>query len=75
MQRRRHGGHPDAEDSYEDRLAGIQLLARLGPLGLEPRIDVDTSVLWNLEDVVRDIRGAFEMPDFRIDTDADAPGA
>ncbi len=59
LQRKRHPGHLDSGASYGEVLASLRKLSRLGPLGIEPRIDVDTSQDSNLDDIVRDIRGAF----------------
>jgi len=57
-QRPRHPGHLDAASSYEQVLAGLQDLARLEPLSLEPRIDVDTSQPYSVDDLVSRIRAA-----------------
>jgi hypothetical protein len=43
LQRKRHQGHLDTGASYGEVLARFRKLSRLGPLGIEPRIDVDTS--------------------------------
>ena len=59
LQRRRHPGHLDSGASYGVVLASLRELSRLGPLGIEPRIDVDTSQEPDMENLVRDIRGAF----------------
>ncbi len=57
--RKRHPGHLDSGASYGEVLASLRKLSRLDPLGIEPRIDVDTSQDPNLDELVRDIRGAF----------------
>jgi len=49
-QRTRHPGHLDAAGSPD---VSITDLARLPPLDIQPRIDVDTSGEVNLEDLVR----------------------
>jgi len=59
LQRKRHPGHLDSGASYGEVLASLQKLSRLGPLGIEPRIDVDTSQDPNLDDLVRNICRAF----------------
>ena len=51
-QRTRHAGHLDAAGSPD---ASIRDLARLPPLDIQPRIDVDTSGQVNVEDLVREI--------------------
>jgi hypothetical protein len=55
LQRKRHAGHLDTGASYGEVLSGLQELISLGPLGIEPRIEVDTSQNFNLDDLVRDI--------------------
>jgi hypothetical protein len=59
LQRKRHRGHLDSGASYGKVLTSLRKISRLGPLGIEPRIDVDTSQDPNLDDLVRKIRGAF----------------
>jgi hypothetical protein len=59
MQRKRHPGHLDPAASYEETLAGFRGLSRLGPLQVEPRIEVDTSRDYDLDGIVGDIRAAF----------------
>jgi chloramphenicol 3-O-phosphotransferase len=59
-QRKRHPGHLDSMSSYADVLASLCTLARLGPLKIGPRIDVDTSGGLVLGTVLRDIQVAFE---------------
>jgi len=59
LQRKRHPGHLDSGASYEEVLANLRKLSRLGALGIEPRIAVDTSQDPNLDDLVRNICGAF----------------
>ncbi len=58
-QRKRHPGHLDSGASYGEILESLRELSRLGPLDMEPRIDVDTSQESNLDSIVREIRGAF----------------
>jgi uridine kinase len=43
-QRRRHQGHLDSTRPFADLLESIEAQSRLGPLPLEPSIDVDTTV-------------------------------
>ena len=43
LQRRRHPGHLDDATSYAEVLANLQSLARLAPLDIGRRIDLDTS--------------------------------
>jgi glucokinase len=59
LQRKRHPGHLDSEASHGEVLASLRKLSRLAPLGIKPRIDIDTSQDLNLRDLVRDILGAF----------------
>jgi glucokinase len=59
LQRKRHPGHLDGEASYAEVLAGLRAIARLGPLGIGPRVEVDTSREPDLDAVVRDIHAAF----------------
>jgi thymidylate kinase len=59
LQRKRHPGHLDREASYEEILASLRAIARLGHLEIGQRVDVDTSQQITLDAVVRDIRGAF----------------
>jgi hypothetical protein len=59
LQRKRHPGHLDARRSYQELLASFRSLSRLGPLGVDPRIEVDTSQDRNVDDIVRLIRAAF----------------
>lgn len=59
LQRKRHPGHLDARKSYQELLATFRNLSRLARLGIEPRIEVDTSQDRNVDDIVRLIRAAF----------------
>ncbi len=56
-QRRRHPGHRDGDSSFEQVLAGLRELARLGPLdlGAECSIDVDTTSDYDVESIGRRI--------------------
>jgi gluconate kinase len=58
LQRKRHRGHLDVLRSYEELLAAFRNLSRLAPLGIGPRIEVNTSQDRNAEDIVRLIRAA-----------------
>lgn len=53
-QRERHPGHLDSAVSFEDTLAGLRELARLGPPDVGPRIDVDTSGSLDFDGLVRE---------------------
>ncbi len=59
LERKRHPGHLDGRRSYRELLVTFRNLSRLGPLRIEPRIEVDTSQRRNLDDTVRLIRAAF----------------
>jgi glucokinase len=59
LQRKRHPGHLDMMSSYADLLSSLYALARLGPLEIGPRVDVDTSSGLDLGAVLRDIQVAF----------------
>jgi hypothetical protein len=59
VQRRRHPGHLDSMASYGDLLASLRKLSGLGPLGIDPRIDVCTAQEPDLDELVRRICGAF----------------
>jgi hypothetical protein len=54
-QRRRHPGHLDDARSHADLVANLETLARLPPLDLGRRIEVDTTCEWVLDDVVRKV--------------------
>lgn len=58
LQRRRHPGHLDGELGFAEVLASLQELARLTPICIGQRIDVDTSSEPQVMDVVRAIRDA-----------------
>jgi predicted kinase len=59
VERKRHPGHLDAYAAYAEVLTSLQALAELAALDVGPRIDVDTSGPVGVDDVVREIRGAF----------------
>jgi len=59
VQRQRHTGHLDSAKTHFEVLASIQAVASLGALNIDPRVDVDTSLPPAIEDVVRDVHGAF----------------
>ena len=58
LDRRRHPGHLDASRSYAEILRSFDALASLGPLGVVPRIDVETSEPRWVEPLVQRIRAA-----------------
>jgi len=55
VHRQRHPGHLDGESSHAEVCASLRALARLAPLDLGQRIEVDTSVEPNLDEIVRSI--------------------
>jgi len=55
LQRQRHPGHLDALSSYPEVLASLQQLARLGPLDVARRVDVDTTHPPNIDEIVHAI--------------------
>jgi hypothetical protein len=59
LRRKRHPGHLDVRRSYEELLATFRNLSRLGPLGIKPRIQVDTSQHGNIDEIAGLIRAAF----------------
>ena len=59
LRRKRHPGHLDSGRSYREVLATLRNLSALGPLRIEPRIDVGTSRDPDLDDLVSKIRSAF----------------
>jgi hypothetical protein len=59
LQRKRHPGHLDSRTSYRELLATFRNLSRLPPLGIGPRIEVDTSQDRNVDDIDCLIRAAF----------------
>jgi hypothetical protein len=59
LQRKRHPGHLDVRRSYEELLAIFRNLSRLGPLGIELRIQVETSQHGNIDAIAGLIRAAF----------------
>jgi hypothetical protein len=59
-ERERHPGHLDSAKSYAEVLADLQALSRLDPLDIGPSVVVDTSQEVRLDEVVRDIRNAFD---------------
>lgn len=56
LQRKRHPGHLDFNVSYGETLARLRELSRLGPLDLEPSIEIDTSREYNIDELVDNIR-------------------
>jgi AAA domain len=58
VHRQRHPGHLDGESSHADVCANLRALARLAPLDIGQRIEVDTSAEPNLDEIVRAIRCA-----------------
>jgi hypothetical protein len=58
VQRQRHPGHLDGESSYAEVFARLQRLTNGAPLGISPRINIDTSREPKLDDVVRIVRSA-----------------
>jgi glucokinase len=59
IQRKRHPGHLDSMRSYGEMLARLRQLSRLGPLAIEPRIEVDTLRDSNLDELILAICSAF----------------
>lgn len=59
VQRQRHAGHLDNESTFADVQADLEALTRLGPLALEPSIDVDTSHDVDTDSLVRQIEAVF----------------
>ena len=55
LRRKRHTGHLDAGVSHREVLARFRKLSRLGPLNIEPRIDIDTSREPDLDDILCEI--------------------
>lgn len=55
-ERRRHGGHLDATRTFDDVLASIEAQSRLGPLRLEPSVDVDTTTPVDVAALAKAIR-------------------
>jgi glucokinase len=60
FERRRHPGHLDGARSYAEVLASIRALAGLEPLDVGSRITIDTSQALGLDEIVQEIRNAFE---------------
>jgi hypothetical protein len=60
FQRKRHPGHLDGAASYPEVLASLRKLSLLEPLDIGQRFQVDTSQAPKLDDVLREIRDAFE---------------
>ena len=58
VHRQRHPGHLDGESSHADVRASLRALARLAPLDISQRIEVDTSAEPNLDEIVGAIRCA-----------------
>jgi glucokinase len=61
VDRRRHPGHLDGESSASEVLASLRGLARLPPLDIAPRIDVDTSAAPDATAVARQISRALKL--------------
>ena len=60
FQRQRHPGHLDSATHYAEVLADLQALSRLEPVDVASSVTVDTSQEVKLDEVIRDIRAAFE---------------
>ncbi len=65
LQRKRHPGHLDGEASYAEVLASLRALPMLEPLDIGHRVLVDTSQEPKLDEVIREIRDAFERWELR----------
>jgi predicted kinase len=59
IERTRHAGHLDANATYADILASLQALAGLGPPEIGPRVDIDTTIEIEVDNLVREVRSAF----------------
>jgi len=57
--RKRHGGHLDRDKRSDDLVADFEHLAALGPLGLGPLVNVDTSGEVDLDGVLRQLAELF----------------
>jgi glucokinase len=60
LRRTRHVGHLDGTRSEADVLQSLRVLASLAPLDLGLRVVVSTSHEPNVDDVIRNVREAFE---------------
>jgi predicted kinase len=58
--RQRHSGHLDGSKSYAEVLADLQVLGRLESLDIGAKVIIDTTKDLKLDDLVRDIHGAFD---------------
>ena len=58
LSRHRHPGHGDADKDPGEVLAQLQDLAALGPLGLEPLVEVSTETPASITPVLRSIEAA-----------------
>jgi hypothetical protein len=61
LHRQRHPGHLDGELTSTEVLARLREIAKLPPLDIGKRIEVDTSGVPNLTDVVREVRAALKL--------------
>ena len=59
VHRSRHPGHLDDASSYDEVLASLRALSRLGLLEIGKRLEVDTSRQPDIDAVVREIHAAF----------------
>jgi glucokinase len=59
LQRQRHPGHLDHEQTYRTLFTQLETLARLAPLDVGERIDVDTTIEPNIDELVGRIQAAF----------------
>lgn len=57
--RKRHNGHIDRDKRGDELIADFERLAALGPLGLEPLINVDTEVEVDFDEVLRQLEEHF----------------
>ncbi len=57
LQRERHSGHRDRDRSRDEVIESIRRNAQTSDLGIRPRIEVDTSREWNIEEIAAEIRG------------------
>jgi len=62
IQRKRHPGHLDNARTSDQILASIRAIGHLPPLGIEPRVEVDTSVQFDDQDLAGRILQALEGP-------------
>ena len=61
VRRQRHPGHLDNQRSRSEVLSSIYRVASLGRLGIVPRIDVDTSQVPKLDEVLCEVRRALTL--------------